>query len=137
MNKINHVLLIDDDDVTRMVNNIFLKKSNLIEKISTTEDAESALKLLKNLSDSGKPFPDIIFLDINMPKMDGWEFIEHYQKFRLKDKEQASVYMLSASVNPEDIRRIEGIPDILKIISKPLTTRSTFDFLNNFIYARK
>ena len=80
--KLNCILLIDDDDATNFIHQVIIKKAKIAEQVVTTLNGKQGLDFLTN---SGKyhnketPLPSIVFLDINMPVMDGWEFMEAYQ----------------------------------------------------------
>ena len=67
------------------------------------------------------PFPDIIFLDINMPAMDGWEFLEKYSELKDSLPHYPVVIMLSTSLNPDDELRAQSIPEISEFFNKPMT----------------
>ena len=77
--KLNCVLLIDDDDSTNFLHKLILQKSEISETIKVVNSAEKGLEYL-NSNDENTPRPDIIFLDLNMPRMNGWEFVEEYKK---------------------------------------------------------
>ena len=111
-------MLIDDDDDDNYFHQLVINKMNITEHIEVALNGEEALIFLKN---ENQTQPDIIFLDINMPKMNGWEFMEAYKELRADQKAKVVVMMLTTSENPEDKRRAALYPEIISFNSKPLT----------------
>jgi len=117
-NKLNCIMLIDDDDDDNYFHQIVINKMNITEHIEVALNGEEALIFLKK---ENQTQPDIIFLDINMPKMNGWEFMEAYKELRADQKAKVVVMMLTTSENPEDKKRAALYPEITSFNSKPLT----------------
>jgi CheY-like chemotaxis protein len=121
MKKLNHILLIDDDSINNFINEKLLTKLNIAEKISITLNGEEAINFLNNLcGNSQPPCPELILLDINMPVMDGFEFLEQYKKLDFPDKQSVVIVMLTTSTNPNDTKRLAET-GAAGYISKPLT----------------
>jgi CheY-like chemotaxis protein len=122
--KLNCVLIIDDDEPTNFFTNIILEESGCVNHIRMMQSGKEALDYLI-ISDNpaidpvAHPSPDLIFLDINMPVMDGWEFINEYKK--LKMQERVIVVMLTTSLFPEDKLKAEAMGEISGFENKPLT----------------
>lgn len=115
------VLLIDDDKIFNFINELLIKKTGLIESIRCFEDAEVALSQIQELNlDNRDQLPDLIFLDINMPGMDGWEFLVEFEQINLNGH-YCEVYMLSSSVSPLDIAKSRTFNCVKDFISKPLS----------------
>ncbi len=119
--KSKHVLLIDDNEIDNYISKIMIKRKNITEKISVAASAIEALEYLETLLNKPEEFPDVIFLDINMPQMDGFGFLEEYLKFPEHVTANVSVYMLTSSSDPNDIERATQNPMVKKYFSKPLT----------------
>ncbi|MEI7802812.1 MAG: response regulator [Bacteroidota bacterium] len=119
--KLKHVLLIDDNEIDNYISKIMITRKNLTEKISVAASAIEALEYLETLLNKPEEFPDVIFLDINMPQMDGFGFLEEYSKFPEHVTANVSVYMLTSSSDPNDIERATQNPMVKKYFSKPLT----------------
>ena len=120
MKKFNSILLIDDDFATNEFHKIIINHANVAEHIYAVESGEEALSYLIS-EDSTHVRPDLIFLDINMPAMNGFEFIEEYDKIQEDQKGKYLIVMLTSSLNPDDKERAEKNIHINNFLSKPLT----------------
>lgn len=118
--KFKSILLIDDNAADNRYNQIILEEMNIADKV---EIAETGIEALEMLEDKDHPRPDLILLDINMPKMNGWEFLEAYKKLGAanEDKSKNVVVILTTSMNPEDKAKADGLPNVAEFNSKPLT----------------
>ena len=122
INKTLKVLIIDDDDVSNFIYRKVIENCNFAKKIEDFQRAQQALQYLIDNLENFEDFPDLIFLDINMPIMNGWEFLEEYITRVWPQLPKRSVLcMLSSSVYKEDIGRAESYEQIDEYISKPLT----------------
>lgn len=117
---INSVLLIDDNKSTNFLHTRILKKSGKVGRIESVENALDGLEYLTTAINGGYPCPDIIFLDINMPGMNGWEFLEAYRELPKDQRGGIVVVMLTTSLNPDDRERANGIDEINEFEHKPL-----------------
>lgn len=135
--KLNSILLVDDDEAANFLHTMIIKQLDCTENIITKENGVEALDYLRSTIDGIYPQPDLILLDINMPIMDGWEFLGEYEK--LKDDQLAKIVivMLTTSLNPDDRKKAEVIPDISGFISKPLSRIKLEDTLEKHFKASK
>jgi len=116
-----HVLLIDDNEIDNYIAKHIISKSNMAQKISTQSSAIDALKFLGTLKNDHGEFPDNIFLDIQMPEMDGFGFLEELKNFPEAIHDQCKVIMLTSSSDQQDIDRSFQYPFVKKFLNKPLT----------------
>lgn len=126
--KLNNILLVDDDAAVNFINSFLLKKMDCADKITVRENAMLALDYLKNNFLEGNAAPDLIFLDINMPCMNGWEFIEAFRKLPAQIT-HSPIVMLTTSTNPDDEEKALCIPEIASFKTKPLSK----DKMNNIM----
>lgn len=117
MQQIKSVLLVDDDPASNFLARLLLRKLKTVEHVSVAENGKEALDYI--IENSGKKsFPDLILLDINMPLMDGFEFMDHFQ--RLPFKNLTRVVLLSSSISSKDLQRAAAYK-VEDFINKPLT----------------
>lgn len=121
MPKINSVLLIDDNKATNFLHTRILKKSNMVGSIHSVISAREGLNYLTTEENQSYPRPDLIFLDINMPGMNGWEFLEAYRELPVNQRGGIVVVMLTTSLNPDDFLRAKSISEVNDFQHKPLT----------------
>jgi CheY-like chemotaxis protein len=110
------VLVIDDDELFLFVSKAIMQDEGFAEHIREYEDATDALAYLKSAKTD--ELPDLLFLDINMPMMDGWEFLDAVDQLGLPKK--MAVYITSSSINPLDLKNAEINPYVRGFMSKPL-----------------
>lgn len=122
MSKNLKILLVDDDDINNFLNEIILQELNVADKIYVRHNGKEALELITGQCRNGKEnlCPDIIFLDINMPIMNGFEFLEEYKK--LPAAKKSVVVILSSSENEKDINQSKKY-GITAYINKPLNEK--------------
>lgn len=127
--KLNCVLLVDDDHEDCWYHQIIINKMDMTHSIKTAANGLEALEILR---DENQVTPELIFLDINMPKMNGWEFLEEYRHLDIKQKARITILMLTTSANPSDLKRAKEIEDVTGYKTKPLTIEMLTDIMNNY-----
>lgn len=120
MSSTSHILLIDDDEATNFVNKSMINKSDMPSETKAFLTAQDGLEHLRHCIETGTELPGLIFLDINMPQMNGWQFMEEFSKFDPSIKKNIKIYMLSGTQNKDDAERATDNPDISGLINKPL-----------------
>lgn len=132
MHKINSILLIDDNKEDNFIHSRIIRKSNLVDQIIVKNYAEDALALINsNVSDDSN-FPQIILVDINMPRMNGWEFLETLEKKFSTVHQKFLVCLLTTSENPDDLIKSQNHMLVSKFISKPLTLNNLIDVVDMY-----
>lgn len=121
--KFERVLLIDDNDIDNFINERMISTSNFSKQVTVKNSAESALDYLRKNADSKEMLPQVIFLDLNMPVMDGFGFLEEYAKLSESIRSFCKVIVLSSSISPEDINRSSTNPYVVKYLNKPLSEK--------------
>jgi CheY-like chemotaxis protein len=116
---IKKVLCVDDDMVTLAIFKRILSKAQTIEKIETALNGQEALDLLLNMQQHQITLPDIILLDLNMPVLDGWGFVEKFQREFQSNKSDLKIMIVTSSIDPEDQNRAKQYDFIVDYVTKP------------------
>ena len=121
MRKYTNVLVIEDDYTCVFLIKLLLRESDLVESISVAANGEEALTYMHLLKSNGSPYPEVIFLDINMPIMDGFAFLEACKQAGCLEGEAIKVIILTSSASQSDINKANelGVKDyLLKPVSE-------------------
>ena len=114
-------MLIDDNDDDNFFHEREIKKNNSENVVIVMNSAIDAIEYLKHRKETNEPHPDMIFLDINMPMMNGWEFLEQYNQLDKELHSKAIVIMLTTSQNPDDEEKARAWNFVVDYVTKPLT----------------
>ncbi|MGO4770194.1 response regulator [Flavobacterium sp. W22_SRS_FK3] len=121
---LEQILCIDDDPITLMLSKKVIARSGFSDEIITAQNGEEALSYfntLKYSKDQTAKKPQLIFLDLNMPVMGGWEFLDHFTTSDYDEFNSTSVIVLSSTINPEDLAKAKQYDIIIDFLSKPIT----------------
>ena len=114
------VLVIDDDEINNFTIEAMLERTDFVNAYEIQDSGWGALSYLKT-ADEQKAFPNLIFVDINMPEMDGYEFLERYEHSFWSQHKDTRVYMLSSSISESDKEKALSYTCISEYITKPLS----------------
>lgn len=132
MRKLNHILLVDDDTINNFINEKLLKKLDVSNKTSVVINGEEAINFLKEVCEKdATQCPELILLDINMPVMDGFEFLERYKDLNIPNKSSIIIVMLTTSTNPNDTERLNKT-GVAGYINKPLTEQKLREVMDKY-----
>ncbi len=120
MKKYANILVVEDDQTSAFLLKLLLLESDLVESISVTSNGKEALDYLSRLKMSGGKYPELIFLDINMPVMDGFEFLETCKQTGCLDNDQARIIILTSSAHQQDMRKAQAL-GITNYMIKPVS----------------
>jgi len=122
--KYRTVMLIDDNEIDNLINQKMIEAAAVTENIYTHTGAKSAIEFLKNMEKlemADQVLPDVIFLDIDMPLMDGFQFLDEFEKLTLIAKKKCKIVMLTSSINPQDFNRSKKYENVRLNLNKPLS----------------
>jgi CheY-like chemotaxis protein len=114
-----NVLLVDDDVVFTFLNRKVIASLDFVSEIDTAQNGQQAIDLLHKSSQEARRLPDIILLDLNMPIMDGFGFLEAFKHLDLPKKDKVKIIIVTSSMHPEDIQRARDY-GITSYLTKPL-----------------
>lgn len=114
------MLVIDDDDINIFIIKKVIEKTGYEVDMISKSNGQLAVDYLTSIANNVEIFPHIILVDINMPVLNGWEFLEVYEKLNIQ-RQKIFLYMLSSSVYEYDIEKAKGFKSVDGFISKPLT----------------
>lgn len=118
------VAIIDDDRVFQKLTGMKIERRSLARKVLLFSDGEQAINFLEEKAGEVSELPDIILLDLNMPVMDGWDFLEAFVKLRPSLGKRVTLFVATSSVNPEDLRRAQQISAVSDYVVKPVSDAS-------------
>ncbi|MDX2306186.1 MAG: response regulator [Microscillaceae bacterium] len=118
------VLLVDDNDTDNFISKRIIEITKFAQRVEVRNSGKSALEYLEQVKDTPANLPDVIFLDINMPIVDGFVFLFEFEMFPDQIKEKCKVIILSSSNNKRDIAKIVDNEYVIKFITKPLTEKA-------------
>jgi CheY-like chemotaxis protein len=119
MKKIDLVLLVEDDPITNYINSRLINKAGITGDVQVALNGEDALALIQERIQNNQSCPDLIFLDINMPVMDGFEFLERFRKLDFPNKDKVVIVMLTTSTHIKDMDKLGSFGNS-ELIGKPL-----------------
>ncbi|WP_395047985.1 response regulator, partial [Flavobacterium sp.] len=129
MKKINTFCIIDDDDIYQLTTSVLLKRTDLVNKIIVFSNGLKAINFLKDEMGNKENIPDILFLDVNMPVMDGWEFLEEYLLIKPMMPKRVVIYMVSSSVDEKDVLKAKSISALSGYLVKPISSQNIMEVI--------
>ncbi|SFR34097.1 Response regulator receiver domain-containing protein [Robiginitalea myxolifaciens] len=121
--------IIDDDQIYQFGMKILLREVDFSEEILIYQDGQEAIDALQERLSSGDTLPPVIFLDLNMPIKDGWEFLDDFVQIPQRDREQVNIYVISSSINPSDEDRARKYEVVSNYIVKPITSEKLLEII--------
>jgi two-component system, chemotaxis family, chemotaxis protein CheY len=123
------IALVDDDKIFQLTASKTIKSTEITDNILQFLNGEEALQFLRRNISNPSTLPDYIFLDINMPYIDGWMFLDDYDNLKSKIAKPISIYMVSSSIDPRDIQRAKTNNNVKDYVIKPVTREKFLELL--------
>lgn len=129
MKRIKGICMVDDDEIFRFLTSEIIQQTQLVERILSFDNGREALEFLTKESANPERLPEVILLDLNMPVMDGWEFLDEYVLLLPRIGKKIVLYIVSSSISPKDILRAKTISAVSDYIIKPVTEEQVLRIL--------
>ena len=129
MTTLKTLTLVDDDDISVFLTTKIIEQTNLVDLIKVFGNGLDAINFLKENKNNVDALPDIILLDLSMPIMNGWQFLEKYNKLNPTIGKKITIYICSSSISPDDITRAKTISEVSDYIIKPITKDKLIDLI--------
>jgi CheY-like chemotaxis protein len=123
------ICIVDDDDIYKFTMRKTIEINKLARKVIIFSDGEEALEFMIDNLGNKQDLPDVIFLDINMPIMDGYQFMDEYIKIKPRVGKTITIYMVSSSVDVADIEKVKEISEISDYLIKPIQASELNDII--------
>ena len=121
MNKVKTLGIVDDDKIYTFLVKKTIEETNLVDMVKIFDHGLDAINFLKKNAANSDTLPEIILLDLSMPIMDGWEFLEEYVMLSPKLDKTITIYIISSSISPYDIEKAKNISLVTDFIIKPIS----------------
>ncbi|QXP79968.1 MULTISPECIES: response regulator [Winogradskyella] len=129
MNKIDVACIIDDDPIFIFGAKRMMQLSNFCNSFMVFKNGQEAINNLKPIMNSDEAIPNVILLDINMPIMDGWQFLDEFVK--IESHKSITIYIVSSSIDPVDLNRAKRYDNIKNYIIKPISFKKLESILQD------
>ncbi|HVI49338.1 MAG TPA: response regulator [Chitinophaga sp.] len=121
MNLINLIFIVDDDPIHQQIAKIMIERQGISASIRVFADGQELLDYIREHAADKDNLPDLILLDLNMPIMDGWEFLDEYDTFYQQLPKQIRIYVLTSSIDEKDRERVHNYSCVEGYLTKPLS----------------
>lgn len=129
MNTVKNLFFVDDDELFTFITTKTIKETGFVGQVKTFGNGLEVFNFLKENRHNTEELPEIILLDINMPIMDGWQFLERYESLIPDVKKNIAIYVLSSSIFPEDIEKAKNFKTVSDYIIKPINKERLVELL--------
>ena len=128
--KKKEIWIVDDDNIYQIIVRKIIGKMELFSSFSSYKNGKDAIDALKKAAENNENIPDTILLDINMPVMDGWEFMDEIVSYKSKLNQKIAIYIVSSSIAVQDKDKAKTYAEILGFLSKPITMDALYEIVS-------
>ena len=121
MKNIKTLAIIDDDEIYIFLTKKVVEQTHLVDQIKVFENGRDAINYLKENLENPDLLPEIILLDLSLPVMDGWQFLNEYALLKPKITKPININIVSSSISPEELNKVKSIIEVSEFIIKPIT----------------
>ncbi|SHM69804.1 Response regulator receiver domain-containing protein [Chitinophaga jiangningensis] len=121
MNLIDMIFIVDDDPIHQQIAKIMIERQGISSNIRVFSDAQEVLDYFRENTNVAAALPDLILLDLNMPVMDGWEFLDEYATFQAELPKSIKIFVLTSSIDEKDKERVRSYAFVSGYLTKPLS----------------
>ena len=129
MKSIKNLFLVDDDEIFTFLTKRTIEETQLVDQIKIFSNGQDAIDFLEEAAGDKELLPEVILLDINMPILDGWGFLEEFILLKTSMGKKITIYVVSTSISPYDLERAKNISEVSDFIIKPITKTGLINIL--------
>ncbi len=130
---IKRICIIDDDKIYRFTTEKYIQMLKLADTVTTFADGEEALEYIKDNALQEDVLPDIILLDVNMPIMDGWDFVQEFANLNPRPIKEITLYMVTSSIDERDREKAAKMTAIHDFIIKPISEKQLVELVQKAV----
>lgn len=131
MKSIKNLFLVDDDEIFTFLTKRTIEETQLVDQIKIFSNGQDAIDFLEKAAGDKELLPEVILLDINMPILDGWGFLEEFILLKTSMGKKITIYVVSTSISPYDLERAKNISEVSDFIIKPITKTGLINILGS------
>lgn len=131
MKEVNKLYLIDDDEIFQFITKKVIEHTNLVQKIEVFNNGQETIDYIKSYQQNPEKLPDVILLDLTMPILDGWGFLEEYHKLNIQTNKQIHIYIVTSSIDPADYEKANSVSEVTDFVIKPVTKDKFQELIEN------
>lgn len=124
------LLLVDDDEIIVYLTQRIISETKLVELMNVFRNGKEAYDYISENRKNPDALPEIIFLDISMPIMNGWEFLDHFHKIKPEVEKSITIYVITSSTSSEDMNRARQISEVHDYLIKPVTKANFIEIIS-------
>lgn len=131
MKAIKSLFLVDDDEIFTFLTKRTIEETQLVDQIKIFSNGQDAIDFLERAAGNKELLPDVILLDINMPILDGWGFLEEFILLKPTIGKKITIYVVSTSISPYDFERAKNVSEVSDFVIKPITKLGLINILGS------
>ena len=127
------IVIYQIDDIFQYLTRKVIEETKKVSQICEFQNGEAAIESIKTAIESKGTLPELILLDLSMPIMDGWDFLDELQRIKPMIHTQIIIYIVSSTISPKDIQKVSTYAEVKDYVIKPITRQKFNDLLNSLL----